>query len=86
MSHRQIVTILFLLLSFSQNFVFAKKILPTKKEVTLISNEAILLMKDGYYEKSLIQSTFIDGSNNSPNTQINTRLFSKQGVIARMVS
>lgn len=56
MSYRQLIIVLLLLLSFSRNTVFAQKKIPTKKEVTLVSNDAILLMKEGSYEKSLIQS------------------------------
>ena len=56
MSYRQIIIVLLLLLNFSRNTVFAQKKIPTKKEVTLVSNEAILLMKEGSYEKSFIQS------------------------------
>jgi two-component system NarL family sensor kinase len=56
MSYRQIVIVLLVLLSCSTNTVFAHKKKPTKKEVTTLSNEAILLMKEGSYEKSLIKS------------------------------
>lgn len=56
MSYRQIVIVLLVLLSSSTNTVFANKKKPTKKEVTTLSNEAILLMKEGSYEKSLIKS------------------------------
>ncbi|MBG6185711.1 tetratricopeptide repeat-containing sensor histidine kinase [Flavobacterium sp. CAN_S2] len=56
MSYRQIVIVLLVLLSCSTNTVFAHKKKPTKKEVTTLSNEAILLMKEGNYEKSLIKS------------------------------
>lgn len=56
MSYRQIVIVLLVLLSCSRNTVFAHKKKPTKKEVTTLSNEAILLMKEGSYEKSLIKS------------------------------
>jgi two-component system NarL family sensor kinase len=56
MSYRQIVIVLLVLLSCSTNTVFAHKKKPTKKEITTLSNEAILLMKEGSYEKSLIKS------------------------------
>ncbi|MFH6972369.1 tetratricopeptide repeat-containing sensor histidine kinase [Flavobacterium petrolei] len=56
MSYRQIIIVLLVLLSCSINTVFAHKKKPTKEEVTKLSNEAILLMKDGSYEKSLIKS------------------------------
>ena len=56
MSYRQLIIVLLLLLNFSKNTVFAQKKIPTKNEVTLVSNDAILLMKEGSYEKSLIQS------------------------------
>lgn len=58
MSYRQIIVtiVLILFLIFSGNTVFAQKKIPTKKEITLVSNAAILLMKEGSYEKSLIQS------------------------------
>ena len=56
MSYKQLIIVLILLLSFSRITVFAQKNIPTKKEVTLVSNDAILLMKEGSYEKSLMQS------------------------------
>jgi signal transduction histidine kinase len=56
MSYRQIVIVLLVLLSCSRNTVLAHKKKPTKKEITTLSNEAILLMKEGSYEKSLIKS------------------------------
>jgi two-component system NarL family sensor kinase len=59
MRYKQIVTVLILLLNFSCITVFSQKKAPSKKEVSLISNEAIKLMKEGNFEKSLIKSRLV---------------------------
>ncbi|TDE41891.1 two-component sensor histidine kinase [Flavobacterium rhamnosiphilum] len=59
MRYKQIVIVLILLLNLSCITVFSQKKTPSKKEVTLISNEAIKLMKAGNFEKSLIKSRLV---------------------------
>ncbi|TDE53030.1 ATP-binding protein [Flavobacterium sp. GT3P67] len=56
MRYKQIVIVLILLLNPSCINIFSQKKAPSKKEVTLISNEAIKLMKEGIFEKSLVKS------------------------------
>lgn len=59
MPYKQIAIVLILLLNLSCVTVFSQKKAPSKKEVTLISNEAIKLMKEGNFEKSLIKSRLV---------------------------
>jgi two-component system NarL family sensor kinase len=58
MLNRQFTLLFFLILLLSPKTLFANDKNLSVKDVTLLSNKAILLMREGNYEKSLIQSRF----------------------------